>query len=57
MILVRCLCSFSIVYAMVTFVNLQWDVTQWSEASRFAVVVFGLWLAFCWTLINDHTDR
>ncbi len=57
MILVRCLCSFAIVYAMVAFVNLQWDVTLWSEGSRFGVIVFGLWLTFCWTLINEHTDR
>lgn len=57
MILVRCFCSFTFVYAMVAFVNLQWDVTQWSEGGRFAVVVFGLWLAFSWTLINEHTDR
>lgn len=57
MIFVRCFCSFAIVYAMAAFVNLQWDVTQWGADGRFAVVVFSLWLAFSWTLINDHTDR
>ena len=46
--ILRCFCSFAIVYAMAAFVNLQWDLTLWSEGYRLGVIVFGLLLAFFW---------